>query len=401
MSSIFTKKAVSLSVGIAAASLSHLANAQLEEVIVTAQKRAESAQEVPIAITAFDEEAMQARQITGFADMRFAAPNVSYSKTNFTGNNFQIRGVGTNLIAASSDSGVGVHVNEVPLISPRLFETEYFDVEQVAVLRGPQSTLYGRNSTGGAVNMITRTASPDQLEGNLEGQLGNYDHKKINGALNIPLGEQFAARFAGLWLERDGYTDNIFTGNDVDGRDQYALRATFSWLGENTSADLMLSYFDEDSSRSRSQKTMCHNDPSGLLGCLPDKLDFDLPNPDSQLSNILASTAALGPQITRGYMRRMLWTAMFYHTQPKEIVIIGNPADPATQALVAEAYRNYVPNKVVALARPADAAHTDAPPLIKGKKLVDGKPTAFVCRNYKCEKPVTTPAELAEQLTAQ
>jgi hypothetical protein len=113
------------------------------------------------------------------------------------------------------------------------------------------------------------------------------------------------------------------------------------------------------------------------------------------------SMKALGPQITRGYMRRMLWTVMFYHTQPKEIVIIGNPADPATQALVAEAYRNYVPNKVVALARPADAAHPDAPPLIKGKKLVDGKPTAFVCRNYKCEKPVTTPAELAEQLTAQ
>ncbi|MCZ6653751.1 MAG: thioredoxin domain-containing protein, partial [Planctomycetota bacterium] len=113
------------------------------------------------------------------------------------------------------------------------------------------------------------------------------------------------------------------------------------------------------------------------------------------------SMKALGRTISRGYMRRMLWTAMFYHTQPKEIAIIGNPADPATQALVAEVYRNYVPNKVVALARPADAAHPDAPPLIKGKKMLDGKPTAFVCRNYKCEKPVITPAELAEQLTAQ
>ncbi|MCH8964117.1 MAG: thioredoxin domain-containing protein [Planctomycetes bacterium] len=113
------------------------------------------------------------------------------------------------------------------------------------------------------------------------------------------------------------------------------------------------------------------------------------------------SMKALGREISRGYMRRMLWTAMFYHTQPKEIAIIGDPADPATQALVAEAYRNYVPNKIVALARPADAAHPDAPPLIKGKKMLDGKPTAFVCLNYKCEKPVTTPADLAEQLTAQ
>ena len=87
--------------------LSANANAQLEEVIVTAQKRAESVQDVPIAITAFDSEALTAKQITGFADMRFAAPNVSYTKANFSGNNFQIRGVGTNLVAASADNGVG------------------------------------------------------------------------------------------------------------------------------------------------------------------------------------------------------------------------------------------------------------------------------------------------------
>jgi outer membrane receptor protein involved in Fe transport len=265
-------------------------------VIVTAQKRAESVQDVPIAITAFDSEALTARQITGFADMRFAAPNVTYTKANFSGNNFQIRGVGTNLVAASADNGVGVHVNEVPLISPRLFETEYFDVEQVAVLRGPQGTLYGRNSTGGAVNMITQTAHSDGLEGNIEGQYGDYDHTKFNGHINIPLGKQFAVRFAGLYLDRDGYTDNKFTGNDVDGRDQYALRGSLNWSpGDNTSIDLMVSYFDESSTRSRSQKTMCHNDPSGVLGCLPDRLDFDTPNPTSQLSNILTSTALLGP----------------------------------------------------------------------------------------------------------
>ncbi len=87
-----------------AALISVNASAQLEEVIVTAQKRAESAQDVPIAITAFDSEALTAKQITGFADMRFAAPNVSYTKANFTGNNFQIRGVGTNLVAASADN---------------------------------------------------------------------------------------------------------------------------------------------------------------------------------------------------------------------------------------------------------------------------------------------------------
>ncbi len=302
------------------------AQAQLEEVIVTAQKRSESAQEVPIAITAFDAEAMKAQQITGFADMRFAAPNVSYTKANFAGNNFMIRGVGTNLVAASADSGVGVHVNEVPLISPRLFETEYYDVEQVAVLRGPQGTLYGRNSTGGAVNMITRKATPDQLEGNIEGQLGNFEHRQLSGAINIPLGNQFGMRFAGIWLDREGYTENLYTGNDVDGRDQYSLRGAFNWSGQSTSADLMVSYFDEDSSRVRSQKTLCLNDPSGLLGCLPDGLDFDLANPSSQLSNIAASDLKLGPLgiFEFGSNRRSL--------NPRDLRKVNSEFDPTYEA---------------------------------------------------------------------
>ena len=270
------------------------ASAQLEEVIVTAQKRAESVQDVPIAITAFDEDALKARQIVGIADMRYTAPNVSYSKTNFSSSNFQIRGVGTNLIAASADAGVGIHVNEVPIFSPRLFETEYYDVGQVSVLRGPQGTLYGRNSTGGAVNMVTNTAHSDALEGNLEGQYGNYDHKKLVGAINVPITDQFAMRAAGLWLEREGYTENLYTGNDIDGRDQYSARLSFNWTGDRTQADLMISYFDEESTRSRSQKLMCKNDPTALLGCLPDELAFEKPNPSAQLSNILASDSLLG-----------------------------------------------------------------------------------------------------------
>ena len=130
--------AVALAVGLGASQSSF---AQLEEVIVTAQKRLESAQDVPIAVTAFDAEALEAKQINGFADIRFTAPNISYVKGNFSGNNFQIRGIGTTLVAQSADQGVGIHVNEVPINSPRLFETEYFDVQAIEVLRGPQGTL--------------------------------------------------------------------------------------------------------------------------------------------------------------------------------------------------------------------------------------------------------------------
>ncbi|MEM0952834.1 MAG: TonB-dependent receptor [Pseudomonadota bacterium] len=270
--------------------------AQIEEVIVTAQKKLESAQDVPIAITAFDAESLVAKQIVGFADIRFTAPNVTFAKDNFTASNIQIRGIGTTLTAASADAGVGIHINDVPINTPRLFETEYFDIQALEVLRGPQGTLFGRNATGGTVNMITAPAEVGVTLGNVEAQYGEYDHTKLVGHVNLPIGEDFALRLAGLSLERDGYTENLFTGNDVDGRDQFALRASFTWLPTDaTTVSLMASYFEEDSNRSRSTKTMCQNDPSALLGCLPDGLDFDLPNPTSQLSNILASDQALGP----------------------------------------------------------------------------------------------------------
>ena len=271
------------------------AQAQLEEIIVTAQKRQESIQSVPIAVTAFDAEALAARQINSFSDLQFNTPSVNYSKGQFDGSNFQIRGVGNALVAASADLGVGVHINDAPIFTSRLFETEYFDISQVQVLRGPQGTLQGRNSAGGTVNMLTRKPTRE-FEGYLDTEVGNYDHRRVKAAINIPLGEQFAARISGIWLDRDGYTDNIYNGEDVDSRDQYSLRGALRWEpGADTTVDLMVSWFEEDSSRTRSQKQLCHNDPSALLGCLPDKLAFENANPSSQFAGNVASSAILGP----------------------------------------------------------------------------------------------------------
>lgn len=271
---------------------------QLEELVVTAQKRTENMQNIPIAITAFDAEALEAKQITTVQDLRFTAPNVSYSKGNFTGSNFKIRGIGQDLVAATSDAGVGIHINDVPLQDPRLYETEYYDIDQLLILRGPQGTLYGRNSTGGAVNMITSRAALDELLGNIEGQYGNHDTMRLKGMVNVPLGDSLAVRFAGIALQRDGYTRNIATGNDIDDRDQWSGRGSLQWLAtDNTTVNVMLSYLDENSSRTRSAKQLCHNDPSALLGCLPDKLAYDAVNPLAQLTGIIPTRLGpLGPQ---------------------------------------------------------------------------------------------------------
>ncbi len=278
----------------AAIGISGQVTAQLEELIVTAQKRDENLQNIPVAITAFDADAMEARQITTVQDLRFTTPNVSYSKGNFTGSNFKIRGIGQDLVAASSDAGVGIHINDVPLQEPRLFETEYYDIDQLVILRGPQGTLYGRNSTGGAVNMITSRASVEETLGNIEAQYGNHDTVRAKGMINIPLAETLAVRLAGISLQRDGYIKNLATGNDIDSRDQWSLRGSLQWLpSDHTSVNFMASYMDENSSRTRSQKQLCQNDPSGLLGCLPDKLAFEAVNPLAQLTGIIPSR--LGP----------------------------------------------------------------------------------------------------------
>jgi iron complex outermembrane recepter protein len=275
-----------------------VAYGEIEEIVVTAQKRQESVQDVPISVSAFDSAALEARQIDTFSDLQFNVPNVSYSKGNFAGNNFQIRGIGTLLTAASSDSGVGMHVNDVYLNSPRIFETEYYDVEQLEVLRGPQGTLFGRNATGGAVNLKTRRPDMDELYGDFELQYGDYDHGKVKGAVNIPIADGIAGRIAGIWVQREGYTDNLVTGNDVDDRDQWSIRGSLRFeINDNTTLDLIGYTFEEDSTRTRSQKQFCNQDESAILGCTPDGLGLEPINAFATAGNALSSTLLLGPDL--------------------------------------------------------------------------------------------------------
>ena len=133
------------------------------EVVVTAQKREEAIQDVPIAVSAFSAETLEKAKIDGGPNLVLAVPNVNFSKGNFTGYNFQIRGVGSKLVAGSGDAGTGIHLNNAPLTANNLFESEFFDVERVEVLRGPQGTLYGRNATGGVINNVFRHSATTML----------------------------------------------------------------------------------------------------------------------------------------------------------------------------------------------------------------------------------------------
>ncbi len=244
------------------------------EIVVTAQRQSERLQDVPIAVSAFSTEALEAQQIKTPSDLQLTLPNVTFTKTNFTGASFTIRGIGDLCVGATCDSATAIHLNGSPLFATRLFETEFFDLERVEVLRGPQGTLFGRNATSGVVNVITAKPKLGVFEAAAEAEYGNYDSMKAKAMVNIPLGDTAGIRVAGIYLNRDGYTKNEFLDTRIDDRDLYSVRGSFRWEPTpDTTVDLLASYFREKDQRTRIQKQLCQRDPTGILGCLNSRLD--------------------------------------------------------------------------------------------------------------------------------
>ena len=233
----------------------------VDELIVTAQKKEERIQDVPIAISAFSGKALEEQKIEGGPDLLKAIPNVTFSKNNFSGVNFSIRGVGTKAVSVTTDPAVAISFNNTPVIRNRLFEQEYYDIDRVEVLRGPQGTLYGRNATAGVVNVITAKPT-DIFEGMIKGEVGNHNTRRLSGFVNVPLGDTLALRVAGASTQRDGFDFNTITDNKVNGRDLWSGRISLEWKPtDNFSANFVWEHFDESDNRSRTGKQLCHRDP--------------------------------------------------------------------------------------------------------------------------------------------
>jgi len=251
-----------------------LAQAQggfLEEIIVTAEKRETTLQDTAIAVSAFTQDDLERGLINNNMDIQMAVPNMLMSKGFFTTAQISIRGIGNQAVGASADDGTGVHMNGVYLNNSRIFEQEYFDTERVEVLRGPQGTLYGRNTTAGVVNVITKKPG-EEFGGFIDASYGDYSYMRTRGALNLPLTDNLWQRFSIFYTSRDGYVDNIFNGDEIDDRDMYAIRSSTTWqISDDTDATLMINYFEEDDNRMRGSGNYCKSDDAGVLGCLPNK----------------------------------------------------------------------------------------------------------------------------------
>ena len=278
--------------GVALAAFASTAQAQTvsDEIVVTAQKREESIQDVPIAITAFSEETLETRQINDAQDIMQAVPNMQFARQNFTQSNVSLRGVGTKVVAQSGDPAVGIHVNSAPLGQTPIFETEFYDVQRVEILRGPQGTLFGRNSSSGVFNIITARPELQEFSARLEGTFGDYETLRSQFMVNVPVGETFAFRAAGFTLNREGFTDDLASGGSVDGRDMYSVRLSgFLEMSPNDTAHLMVQYFNEDSNRSRIGKQLCARDNQPWpfsQGCLAAPLGFETVNLSATLGGL-------------------------------------------------------------------------------------------------------------------
>ena len=280
----------------------------VEEVIVTAQRIAESIQDVPISVTALTSDDIGDRQIVTPSDLQMNASNVSFTATNFGGSSFSIRGVGNLVIARSGEPGVSQHFNEIAVVT-NLNTFEFFDMERVEILRGPQGTLFGRNATGGAINFITRKPDLGEVNGFVDFEVGDYNHTRGKGAVNLPLGDRVGIRLAGFQLSRDGYTDNLAYGQvgrdggtlsgiseTVDGRDILAYRATIAWeINDGARAWGIYSRFEEDDDRARITNQVCEQNTLPTTGCTADGFGWDTPHLGATTAGIFGGAAGALP----------------------------------------------------------------------------------------------------------
>ncbi|MEM1230225.1 MAG: TonB-dependent receptor [Pseudomonadota bacterium] len=208
-----------------------VAVAELEEIVVSAQRRAQSQQDVPIAIRAFDSEEMEARQFDEPLDIVNFVPNLFGGNNTGLGtaNSYYLRGLGNTESIATFDPPVGTYVDEVYISRQNGNNVAFFDVEAIEVLRGPQGTLFGRNTTGGAVSI--RMAKPaEEIGGFIEGGLGDYDRQMLRGSIDLPIADNVLTKISAFWLDDAGYVKNVNTGDRLNGQEARGIRGDIRML---------------------------------------------------------------------------------------------------------------------------------------------------------------------------
>lgn len=239
----------------------------LEEVIVTAQKREQGLQDVPISVQAFDATKIDNLGAQDIGDLGIFTPNVDIGR-GANQPRYSIRGIGTNDFGIGSDPAVGVYVDGVYVGRSGGSKTAFNDIERVEILNGPQGTLFGRNAAAGAIQYITKKPVND-YEGWVRATVGDYDRYQVEGVYNMPLTDTISWRTGVLWNEREGFVDNKYNGDDLAREDNWSITTTFRWEPTENLDVLWRMEYDEIDQDSRPAS-------SAILGLRDNKgQDFD------------------------------------------------------------------------------------------------------------------------------
>ncbi len=223
-------------------------NLALEEVTVYAQKRAQSILEVPVSVASYDADLLDQAQVRDLSDLQQVAPSLVFnSSTGATQSIMTIRGIGTAGQNSGLEQSVGVFIDGVYRGRPGAALGDFVDIEAVEVLRGPQGTLFGRNTSAGVISVRSKKPSYE-TGGNVSMSAGDYGYKQIKASATGPLIEdKLAYRLSATWQERDGFVENAVTGKEYNDKDRTTVRAQVLWdIDEDTSLRVMADYTDTD-----------------------------------------------------------------------------------------------------------------------------------------------------------
>ena len=204
----------------------------LEEVIVTAQKRSESLQDVPLSVQALDGTKIKEANIQQIAELSSYIPNFQMTETT-TGNAVFVRGVGSGNNQGFEQS-VGLFVDGIYAGRGQQFRAPFLDVARVEVLKGPQDTLFGKNTLAGAINITTQRPT-DEFEGEINASYGEqYDEQEYSGVVSGPLSETVSGRLVGKYAKSDGFLENTYTGSNTPASEEHMVRASVLWDATDT-----------------------------------------------------------------------------------------------------------------------------------------------------------------------
>lgn len=261
-----------------------MAQAVLEEILVTAQKRTQNLQDVPVTMQAYTGDQLRNSGVTKLTDVMHLAPNINMVDQNALSEHIVIRGVGTNEFFGNAPSSVGVYMDEVTLNSSYMSTLSLFDMERVEILRGPQNSLFGRNTTGGAVNYISRKPEVGApAEGYIEGTYGRHNKVELEGGVSAPISDTAAVRLAGRYYRRDGIWNNLSDGDTSFGdQKRYSLRGTVVWEPDSDTKITFSGHYSNDDSQSQPQKvtgSLINDPPLRINDTKVFSTDIDWRNP--------------------------------------------------------------------------------------------------------------------------